>query len=314
MCVCVSERVCVLQHCVIFQNPKVATDHFPILKPRLPLGSVLWWNSAKNSVTSLSLSSAALFSPWPGLLCHCLLHCLRLQSDITGVSLLQKQLPQHKYYKILGRSSLRHNSNTKREVLLQHWTTHYSIQPRVQFVDTSKQQAVTTESRLVHSMVAYTTAPCDLEMGPEERTVVLIEKKSATGWMWKVSVALLVAALCFAGVLLFAWYWNGKPEILVRIRDLFKNPVFSGNKSLCVYISNLFPSLSLSFTDTFRPNRGANQEWPHWENRWLYAQVLCQIYLSLCGLFETSSHLSSAPQIPTPRWGASAAKPRQPSI
>ncbi|XP_036929289.1 tumor necrosis factor b (TNF superfamily, member 2) [Acanthopagrus latus] len=65
-------------------------------------------------------------------------------------------------------------------------------------------------------MVAYTTAPCDLEMGPEERTVVLIEKKSATGWMWKVSVALLVAALCFAGVLLFAWYWNGKPEILIH--------------------------------------------------------------------------------------------------
>lgn len=175
-------------------------------------------------MTSLSLSSAALFSPWPGLLCHCLLHCLRLQSDITGVSLLQKQLPQHKYYKLPGRSSLRHNSNTKREVLLQHWTIHYSIQPSVQLVVIPKQQAVTTESRLVHSMVAYTTAPCDLEMGPEERTVVLIEKKSSTGWMWKVSVALLIAALCFAGVLLFAWYWNGKPEILVRIRDLFEKP------------------------------------------------------------------------------------------
>nr|Q8JFG3.1 RecName: Full=Tumor necrosis factor; AltName: Full=TNF-alpha [Sparus aurata]CAC88353.1 tumor necrosis factor alpha [Sparus aurata] len=65
-------------------------------------------------------------------------------------------------------------------------------------------------------MGAYTTAPCDLEMGPEERTVVLIEKKSSTGWMWKVSVALLIAALCFAGVLLFAWYWNGKPEILIH--------------------------------------------------------------------------------------------------
>ncbi|XP_076593332.1 tumor necrosis factor b (TNF superfamily, member 2) [Chaetodon auriga] len=62
-------------------------------------------------------------------------------------------------------------------------------------------------------MVAYTTAPGDVEMGLEERTVVLVEKKSSTGWIWKVSGALLFVALCFGGVLLFAWYWNGQPEM-----------------------------------------------------------------------------------------------------
>ncbi|AWO96092.1 Tumor necrosis factor alpha [Scophthalmus maximus] len=58
-------------------------------------------------------------------------------------------------------------------------------------------------------MVDYTTAPGDLEMGLEARTVVLVEKKSATGWMWKVIRALIIMALCSGGVLLFAWHWNG---------------------------------------------------------------------------------------------------------
>lgn len=73
MCVCVCVKT-------FFRNPDVLSDHFPILKPRL-------WKprfSTKNSVTSLSLP--ALFSPWPRLRCCCLLHCLRLHSDITGVS------------------------------------------------------------------------------------------------------------------------------------------------------------------------------------------------------------------------------------
>nr|ASW22528.1 tumor necrosis factor alpha type 1 [Argyrosomus regius] len=65
-------------------------------------------------------------------------------------------------------------------------------------------------------MVAYTTAPSDLEMGLEERTVVVVEKKSSTDWVWKVTGALLIVALCFGGVLLFAWYWNGKPELLTQ--------------------------------------------------------------------------------------------------
>nr|QLB38981.1 TNF-alpha1 [Channa argus] len=61
-------------------------------------------------------------------------------------------------------------------------------------------------------MVAYTTAPGDLEMGVQE-TVVLVEKKSSTSWIWKVTVVFLIAALCFGGALLFAWYWSESPQM-----------------------------------------------------------------------------------------------------
>ncbi|XP_042281047.1 tumor necrosis factor b (TNF superfamily, member 2) [Thunnus thynnus] len=63
-------------------------------------------------------------------------------------------------------------------------------------------------------MVAYTTAPADVETGLEERTVVLVEKKSSTGWIWKVSGTLLIILLCLGGILLFSWYWNGRPELM----------------------------------------------------------------------------------------------------
>ncbi|XP_074508897.1 tumor necrosis factor b (TNF superfamily, member 2) [Sebastes fasciatus] len=65
-------------------------------------------------------------------------------------------------------------------------------------------------------MVAYTTAPGDAEMGLEERIVVLVEKKSTLGQIWKVSMALLIVALCLGGVLLCAWYWSGKPELMTQ--------------------------------------------------------------------------------------------------
>ncbi|XP_040900414.1 tumor necrosis factor b (TNF superfamily, member 2) [Toxotes jaculatrix] len=71
----------------------------------------------------------------------------------------------------------------------------------------------------------YTTAPGDLEMGPTERTVVLVEKKSSTEWIWKVFGVLLIAALCVGGILLFAWYWNGREMTtqLGRTETLIKN-------------------------------------------------------------------------------------------
>lgn len=84
-------------------------------------------------------------------------------------------------------------------------------------------------------MVAYTTAPADVETGLEERTVVLVEKKSSTGWIWKVSGTLLIILLCLGGILLFSWYWNGRPE-LVRRSSVSLNviinikSVFSGKK------------------------------------------------------------------------------------
>ncbi|XP_018555325.1 tumor necrosis factor b (TNF superfamily, member 2) [Lates calcarifer] len=64
-------------------------------------------------------------------------------------------------------------------------------------------------------MVEYTTAPVDVEMGVDGRTMVLVEKKSSTEWIWKVCVALLVVALCLGGLVLFAFYWNG-PEMMMQ--------------------------------------------------------------------------------------------------
>ncbi|XP_061676116.1 tumor necrosis factor b (TNF superfamily, member 2) [Syngnathoides biaculeatus] len=64
-------------------------------------------------------------------------------------------------------------------------------------------------------MVAYTSTPADVEAAEglqNEKTVVVVEKRSYTAWMWKLSAALLVAALCLGTVLLFAWYWHGRPE------------------------------------------------------------------------------------------------------
>ncbi|XP_035019705.1 tumor necrosis factor b (TNF superfamily, member 2) [Hippoglossus stenolepis] len=57
-------------------------------------------------------------------------------------------------------------------------------------------------------MVNYTSAPGDVESGLEERTVVLVEKKSSTGWMCKVMGGLFITALCLGGVLMFSWNWN----------------------------------------------------------------------------------------------------------
>lgn len=64
-------------------------------------------------------------------------------------------------------------------------------------------------------MVAYTSAPSDVEISLEEKTVVLLEKKSSTGWMWKLFAAVPTVALCIGGILLFAWHWNGGPERMV---------------------------------------------------------------------------------------------------
>ncbi|XP_054637594.1 tumor necrosis factor b (TNF superfamily, member 2) [Dunckerocampus dactyliophorus] len=61
-------------------------------------------------------------------------------------------------------------------------------------------------------MVMYTSPPADPEAGLEEKTVVVVEKRSFAGWMWKLSAGLLVAALCLGLVLLFAWYWHGRSE------------------------------------------------------------------------------------------------------
>nr|WHI92864.1 tumor necrosis factor alpha [Trachinotus blochii] len=64
-------------------------------------------------------------------------------------------------------------------------------------------------------MVDYTAAPGDVEMGLEDRTVILVEKKSSTEWIWKVFGTLLIVALCLGAVLLCGWYWNA-PEMTTQ--------------------------------------------------------------------------------------------------
>ncbi|XP_056141941.1 tumor necrosis factor b (TNF superfamily, member 2) [Lampris incognitus] len=54
--------------------------------------------------------------------------------------------------------------------------------------------------------------PGDVECGLGERTVVVVEKKPSSGWIWKMFMALLMVGVCIAGALVFTWYMNGRPE------------------------------------------------------------------------------------------------------
>ncbi|NP_001033074.1 tumor necrosis factor b (TNF superfamily, member 2) [Takifugu rubripes] len=62
-------------------------------------------------------------------------------------------------------------------------------------------------------MVNYMTTASDVEMGLQQKTVVLVEKKSSTGWMGKIILAIFVVVLCCGGALLFVSYWNGRQEM-----------------------------------------------------------------------------------------------------
>lgn len=64
--------------------------------------------------------------------------------------------------------------------------------------------------------MAYSSAPSDVEMGLDGRTVVMVEKRSSSGRIWNMCGALFFVSLCFGGALLFVQYWNGRPEMLVR--------------------------------------------------------------------------------------------------
>lgn len=105
-------------------------------------------------------------------------------------------------------------------------------------------------------MVEYTTSLSSAEMGLDHRRVVLVEKKSSSGRMWKLIGALFFLALCFAGVLLFVWYLNGRPEGLVRRRH-FKN-LCTYVKDVCIRESN--PFLLLLPAASLRSDRSSNQQ------------------------------------------------------
>lgn len=66
-------------------------------------------------------------------------------------------------------------------------------------------------------MVNYTTAAGDVETG-----LVLVEKKSSTGWMGKLFLAMFLVVACCAGALLLVWFWNGRQEMQVRVRQLLE--------------------------------------------------------------------------------------------
>ncbi|XP_020566295.1 tumor necrosis factor-like [Oryzias latipes] len=63
-------------------------------------------------------------------------------------------------------------------------------------------------------MVEYSAAATDVEAGVEQKMAVLVEKKRSIGWMWKILVVLVLAALCLGGARLFVWYWSERPEIM----------------------------------------------------------------------------------------------------
>ncbi|XP_053288649.1 tumor necrosis factor b (TNF superfamily, member 2) [Pleuronectes platessa] len=63
-------------------------------------------------------------------------------------------------------------------------------------------------------MANYTSAPADVESGLVEKTVVLVEKPSSTGWMGKVLGGLFIVALCLGGVMMLSFYWNRSESML----------------------------------------------------------------------------------------------------
>lgn len=65
-------------------------------------------------------------------------------------------------------------------------------------------------------MVAYTLTPGDLEMGAQDKTVVLVQKNSSLSWIWKLAVALFFVALCLGAVFVVVWMWSGKAEAMVQ--------------------------------------------------------------------------------------------------
>lgn len=77
-------------------------------------------------------------------------------------------------------------------------------------------QRQTREHICTATMVEFTAAQSDVEMGMLPRRVVLVEKKSSSGRMWTVIGALFLLVLCFGGAVLFVWHLNGKEKATVR--------------------------------------------------------------------------------------------------
>ncbi|XP_054916907.1 tumor necrosis factor b (TNF superfamily, member 2) [Poeciliopsis prolifica] len=61
-------------------------------------------------------------------------------------------------------------------------------------------------------MTGYKITAGDVEAGPQDRMEVLVQKKSSTGWLWKLLAVLLLLALCLGGARLYVWYQLERSE------------------------------------------------------------------------------------------------------
>uniref|UniRef100_A0A8C5DFD0 Lymphotoxin-alpha n=1 Tax=Gouania willdenowi TaxID=441366 RepID=A0A8C5DFD0_GOUWI len=87
-------------------------------------------------------------------------------------------------------------------------------------------------------MVGYSDV--DVECGPEERqrTVVMVERSSSSGWIWKASLVLVLVLLCF-GLLFFTWTWRRSSDMMVRSADSAKSDVFCSSSDLHLTLSQI---------------------------------------------------------------------------
>lgn len=60
----------------------------------------------------------------------------------------------------------------------------------------------------------------DVETGLGPETVVLVGRKSSSGWMGKLLLAMLLVVLCAGGALLLLCYWDGRQQKQVRVPHL----------------------------------------------------------------------------------------------
>ncbi|XP_061801770.1 tumor necrosis factor b (TNF superfamily, member 2) [Nerophis lumbriciformis] len=150
-------------------------------------------------------------------------------------------------------------------------------------------------------MVMYTSAPADPEAVFEEKTVVVVEKRSFAGWIWKLSAGLLVATLCLGLVLLFAWYWHGRPDTTVSpgpTQALVAEPGNDADHSdtLLRISSKAKAAIHLEGVHTETPSLTEQLEWRNGQGQAFAQGGLCllnnQIVIPHTGLYFVYSQAS----------------------
>ncbi|XP_070979738.1 tumor necrosis factor-like [Oncorhynchus clarkii lewisi] len=108
-------------------------------------------------------------------------------------------------------------------------------------------------------MEGYAMTPEDMERGPVYNTTVtaVAEGKASRGWLWRLCGVLLIAVLCAAAALLFAWCQHGRPstmqdemepqlEILIGAKDTHHTlKQIAGNAKAAIHLEGEYnPNLS----------------------------------------------------------------------